>query len=70
MYDLFLKLEIQGTSIKSTSKTQAVFDAICDSGKVTKLKEDEFKFEEKFFPSHLKKGPKWKLLTGMEVTLP
>ena len=70
LYDLFLKLEIQGTSIKSTSTKQAVFDAICDSGKVMKLKDDEFEFEEKVLPSHLQKGPKWKLLTGMEVTLP
>ena len=70
MYDLFLKLEIQGTRITSTSNKQAVFDAIRDSGKVLKLKDDEFKFEEMVLPSHLQKGPKWNLLTGMEVTLP
>ena len=34
------------------------------------MKGDSFEFEEKVLPSHLQKGPKWKLLTGMEVTLP
>lgn len=70
LYQLFLKLEIGGTCIKSNSGKRAVFDSIRDSDKVTKLNEDAFEFEEKVIPSHLQKGPKWKLLTGMEVTLP
>eukprot|EP00956_Cyclotella_meneghiniana_P005902 scaffold7734_cov39-Cyclotella_meneghiniana.AAC.1 len=70
LYDLFLQLDIQGTSIKNNSNKRAVFDAIRDSNKVVKLNDDEFQFEEKIVPSHLQKGPRWKLLTGTEIVLP
>jgi hypothetical protein len=50
LYQLFLKLEIGGTSIKSNSGKRAVFDAIRDCDKVTKLNEDEFEFEERVLP--------------------
>ena len=53
LYELFLKLGITGMNINKKSTKQPIFDAIMASGKVTKINDKEFSYEEKRTPLHL-----------------
>lgn len=71
MHGIFNKLGVQ-TILPKTASKLTIFDAILDSAHlhVTKFDHDTCEYEGIIVPKHCKKGPKCKVLTGMEVELP
>ena len=71
LQEIFNKLGVRTRLPKNPNK-RIIFDAILDSShpSVTKINNNTFSYQDILVPEHLKKGPKWKLLTGKEVELP
>ena len=71
LQDIFNKLGVHTKLPKNPNKC-IIFDALLDSShpSVTKINNNTFSYQDIIVPEHLKKGPKWKVLTGIEVELP
>ena len=71
LQEIFNKLGVRTKLPKNPNKC-IIFDAILDSShsSVTKINNNTFSYQDILVPEHLKKGPKWKVLTGKEVELP
>jgi hypothetical protein len=69
LFDLYQRYQI-GTSLRKTAGKRLIFDAIRDSSFATKIDDDTFTYEMEEIPEHLMKGPKWKILDGVEIDLP
>lgn len=69
--ELYCKLDLQPPVAKNTSK-KVLFNAIRDSqhAAIKTIDEVTFTYEYQEVPDHLKKGPRWKMLTGMDIALP
>ena len=66
--ELFKKFNI---AMPQDKKKASLFSKLRDSGKVKKIDEKSFSFEEIKVPRlDDRKGPWWEILTGVEVELP
>ena len=56
--------------LPSDKRKPSLFDTLQDSDKVTQIDVDTFKYQAQQIPFSKQKGPKWEILTGIDIQLP
>ena len=56
--------------LPSDKRKPSLFDTLRDSDKVTKIDVDTFTYQAEQIPFSRQKGPKWEILTGIDIQLP
>ncbi len=57
-------------SLPSDKKKPSLFANLRDSDKTKMIDNETFEYEVEELPVHLQKGPRWEILTGMEIDVP